>query len=156
MKNKIFISGLVLFALICGIYFFIQNRANNIKRIANEMEAERLKTCVISGAKENLTEISIKPCDALNMSVTITGKLKGNYFFEGSAPIRLEDEKGNVLLRTHLNATTEWMTTGDVSFNITIDSNKLPGGMANLIIERDDPSGESKNLMPIKIPIFID
>lgn len=160
-------SALLLILIILMVFavrIMLQNKKTYLPFLKSEVNQENPQTlndnvkCEISGAKENLEDLSIYPCFAVNYSVTITGKLKGNYFFEGSAPVRIEDSTGKVILKTNLTATSDWMTQDYVSFKFTINPTDFNpsdfGGDATIIIERDDPSGQSKNLMPIMIPIF--
>lgn len=161
--NTVLLLVLIVLMIIALVFMFknketyLPSLSQNVKNENPQILNEKVK-CEISGAKENLMDLSIIPCAGVNYAVTITGKLKGNYFFEGSAPVRIEDPSGKIVLKTNLTATSDWMTSDYVSFKFTInpaDFNPSDfGGDATIIIERDDPSGQGKNLMPIKIPIF--
>ena len=47
----------------------------------------------------------------------INGSAKGNWFFEASLPITIEDEQGNVLETFTAQAQEDWMTKDYVEFN---------------------------------------
>ncbi len=156
---------LIIFALILSALFFFVFRHPQVddKKIAQEMESERSKVCLVSGVKENLIDlmmdVSPDPCYTVNYKVTFTGKLKGNYFFEGSAPVRIEDADGTTVYSSHLEATSDWMTSDYVSFKFTFNSvtdfHPNIGGRMYILIERDNPSGELKDMGQIKIPIYV-
>ena len=77
--------------------------------------------------------------------VMVTGKARGNWFFEASFPIELMNEKGDVLAIGIAQAQGEWMTTdyvpfqASVKFKATIAQTGLIGA---LVLRKDNPSGE--------------
>ena len=87
----------------------------------------------------------------------ITGKLRGGYFFEGSAPIFVLDNNKNTLLTSYITATTDWMTTGPVSFETIIDFSGLKTGNGYIKITQDDPSGKESGqpIREVLLPIII-
>ncbi len=75
--------------------------------------------------------------------LTISGKAPGNWFFEASAPVSLEDQNGNVITESYMTAEGNWMTTDHVPFTGTITFTLSPGlSEGYLILRKDNPSGE--------------
>ncbi|HNZ83769.1 MAG TPA: Gmad2 immunoglobulin-like domain-containing protein [Candidatus Pacearchaeota archaeon] len=77
----------------------------------------------------------------------INGSAKGNWFFEASLPITIEDEQGNVLETFTAQAQEDWMTKDYVEFNAKINISKLnlsSGQKIFLVFNKDNPSGDPK------------
>ena len=61
-------------------------------------------------------------------TITITGKARGNWYFEASAPVELKDASGAVIAQSHIEATSDWMTTDFVPFTTTLSFPAQPAG----------------------------
>ncbi|MDB5255035.1 MAG: hypothetical protein JWL92_411 [Candidatus Nomurabacteria bacterium] len=77
--------------------------------------------------------------------LSITGKAKGNWFFEGSFPIQLTTVDGKVIATGIAQAKDNWMVTSYVPFAATINF-VPPAGTSGgyLLLKKDNPSGESR------------
>ena len=88
--------------------------------------------------------------------IKISGKVKGNWFFEGSFPIQLVDSSGNVLGRSIATSTLDWMTTDFIPFTSEISFEKSTSTTrAVLILKNDNPSGNPDLDQNIFIPIIL-
>ncbi len=77
--------------------------------------------------------------------ITIRGKARGNWFFEGSFPVTLTDWDGKILAEGYATAQDDWMTTEYVPFVSTINyelPTDIPYTHGYLILRKDNPSGE--------------
>lgn len=85
--------------------------------------------------------------------LTVTGEARGNWYFEASFPLRLEDENGTVLATGYAQAQGEWMTTDFVPFSGTLNfpAPATPTGV--LILEKDNPSGLPEHADERRIPV---
>lgn len=83
----------------------------------------------------------------------ITGQARGNWYFEASFPIRLEDANGVVLGRTTGQAQADWMTTNFVPFSATLTFTTPTTTTGWLFLEKDNPSGLPANAAQIQIPV---
>ncbi len=86
---------------------------------------------------------------------TLTGKARGNWYFEASFPVQVLDGSNNVLVNTFATAQADWMTTDFVPYQTTIT---VPGGYtgpATLVLKKDNPSGLPENDASISFPITI-
>ncbi len=110
----------------------------------------------ISGNKSDLISFSIAPGQRVSGIVKATGSVKNNYFFEGNIGVAIVDVNKKLLRQGHGNSTTDWMTTGPVSFETTLDFTGLPKGIADIEIHNDNPSGLSGNSKSIFIPVVIE
>ncbi len=77
--------------------------------------------------------------------LSITGKAKGTWFFEGSFPLELTTVDGKVIATGYVQAKDNWMTTEYVPFSGTLNF-KTPAGTSSgyLILRKDNPSGEAR------------
>ena len=104
----------------------------------------------------DLIEFSIKSGQKISNAVVFTGKITGGYFFEGNILVNILDADKKLLKAGHADATTDWMTTGPVSFKGFIDVSNIKNGPAFVEIHNDNASGESKNDKSILIPVVIE
>jgi len=111
----------------------------------------------IEGVKENLVSFSIKPGQKVSGLVHVVGSLKGNYFFEGSLPITILDanKKKTSYGPGYAKVTSDWMTSGPVSFSFDIDFTNVPKGKTYIEIKKDDPRDESEKGDTPPTEIFI-
>jgi hypothetical protein len=79
---------------------------------------------------------------------------RGNWFFEGSFPVELVDDSGD-LAQTIATAKGDWMTDAFVPFEATLQIPKNLAGPATLILKRDNPSGLPDYDRSISIPVFV-
>lgn len=87
--------------------------------------------------------------------LSITGEARGNWFFEASFPLRLLDANGNAvpLEPGYVMATGEWMTTDFVPFESTHTFSPPTTATGTLILQKDNPSGESQFDDSFSIPV---
>jgi hypothetical protein len=107
----------------------------------------------ISGDTANLVRISIQPGDAVTNGQTITGAVKGSYFFEANAVGKLLNANKNTLKQFPITATGNWQTADAVNFSFVLDTNGLPKGTGFIRIQNDNPSGDPARDKYIDIPV---
>jgi len=90
--------------------------------------------------------------------IHITGKARGNWYFEASFPVTLETADGTVLVQAPIQAQGEWMTTefvpfeADLAFDYTFGRDEMP---VVLILHKDNPSGLPEYDAQVEIPITL-
>jgi hypothetical protein len=85
--------------------------------------------------------------------LVVTGKARGNWFFEASFPVRIEDADGKLLTQVPAQAESDWMTTEFVPFSARLLFG-IPGTETGvLILKNDNPSGDASRDKEIRIPI---
>lgn len=133
---------------------------NKTQEIAGE-DVVTEKNFQIEGNKEDLISFSITPGQEVSGKTTVTGTVQGGYFFEGNILINILDANKVVIPYgpRFANATTDWMTSGPVSFSFDIDFTSIQKGDAYIQIMQDDPRDESERggyqVKKILIPIVI-
>jgi len=115
-----------------------------ISNVTDNSEATFSDKALVLNPKQN---------DIITSPLKIQGAVVGNWFFEGSLPVKLVDENNNVIAFGHATAETDWMTEKPVNFSASLDftTNATSGA---LIISRDNPSGLPQNDGFIKVPII--
>lgn len=96
------------------------------------------------------------PGSVTGKPITVMGEARGNWFFEASFPIEVQDNTGNVIATGIAQAQGEWMTENFVPFTSTI---KIPEdyiGEAVLVLMNDNPSGMPENARSISFLITIE
>jgi len=87
---------------------------------------------------------NIKPGDYINtkLPLELTGKARGNWYFEASFPIEILDRHASVLATGFATAQGEWMTTEFVPFKSTIKFTKTPpaNSFGKIVLHKDNPS----------------
>ena len=162
MQNNFFGSKLntvLLFVLIILVVIAIRLMLENKETYLPFMQNQETKTNAvyqISGNKDDLVSFSILPGSKVSGIIKLSGSVKNAYFFEGNILVNIVDTNEKVLKVGHGTATSEWATTGPVSFEATLDFSGLPKGSAYIEIRNDNPSGISANDKSILIPVNIE
>jgi hypothetical protein len=92
----------------------------------------------------------------ISSPLKISGKARGNWFFEASFPVILVDWDGKIIAEGIAKAKDDWMTENFVPFEATLEFTK-PEGNNNrgaIILKKDNPSGESRFDDALEIPIY--
>lgn len=121
-----------------------------------EEKAKPAQTATETSVEKLITLTSPKANEVVQSPFIITGKAKGNWFFEGSFPVVLTNADGLTITETIATAKGNWMTESYVDFEanlnfISTDTNKK----ATLILKKDNPSGLPENDMALEIPVIL-
>lgn len=91
---------------------------------------------------------------AVASPLAISGKARGNWYFEGTAPAALLDSNGSVIAQGTIVANGDWTITDFVPFTGTLTFAPQPAGSAGtLVLTNDNPSGDPANQKTLDIPI---
>ena len=85
--------------------------------------------------------------------LSLSGRAKGPWYFEGSFVARIEDSAGNNLGVGIMQADGEWMVTGFVPFAGTIFFAPPTTATGKLILEKQNASGLPEHAARVEIPI---
>ncbi len=143
---KSFVTVLVLGVLIVGGFYLYKNSSKS-------RETEVIET---SASTNDLIVVSIPVFGAMISSpLAVSGKARGAWYFEGSFPITVVDDKGMVLGTGIGTAQGEWMTEEFVPFtgNITFTAPASDAANGKVIFHKDNPSGLSENDDVLEIPV---
>lgn len=156
MENKkpkiIIILVIVALSVLFVLIFMIEGNIQSKKLIDDSVPQINTE---ISGNKDDLMSFSIVPGQRVSGILNVTGSVKGAYFFEANIVLNVLDMNKNILVKSHGDATTDWMTSEPVSFKGSIDLSQVAKGPAYIEIHNDNASGLPENDKSILIPIII-
>ncbi len=98
-----------------------------------------------------LTIDTPKPNQKVNGQLVIKGKASGAWFSEGVFPVKLLNERGDIIATGQAKAQGEWMTTAVVPFEATLNIPATVKGQGSLVFEKDNSSGEEKKFTETRI-----
>ena len=95
------------------------------------------------------------PGAVIESPLTIRGRARGTWFFEGDFPILLKDTDGDVIARSYVTAAKESMTTDFVDFSGSLSFTRpKPGSPGTLVFMKDNPSDRAELDDSTAIPVF--
>lgn len=94
-----------------------------------------------------------QPGAVIATPLKITGRARGPWYFEGSFPVRLLDNDGNIIAETVAQAQGEWMTEEFVPFIAEIEFISPEKKQGRLVFENDNPSGLPENAKRLEVPV---
>ncbi len=138
------------------IFIFIGSLLGSIA-LYNEMNA-RVQPSEVSGTAGNEVQASVvvdapEAQAVISSPVTITGKARGNWFFEAVFPVQIIDGNGKVLGSGQAHATGDWMTTEYVPFSAQVSFSGAETRNGFLLFKKDNPSGLPENDATIAVPV---
>jgi len=137
MKATLTIFGLVL-VLVAGLFigYYAASRRPSATGIVTPTPT--VENMIILDAP--------KPGATVASPLKLTGRARGNWYFEASFPVTLKGPGGVVLATVPAQAQGDWMTTDWVPFTATlVFVAPSPGSAGTLIFQKDNPSGEPQN-----------
>jgi len=101
-----------------------------------------------------------QPLDTVTNPLTVSGRARGPWYFEGSFPLVLTDWDGLIIAETQARAQGEWTVEGFVPFEATLhfqspyqDGDPEYMRRGTLILQRANPSGRPENASALEIPV---
>jgi len=92
--------------------------------------------------KDLIVIVTPRPNDTVKSPLTITGKARGYWMFEGSFPVLLKDSNGVVIVEHYAMTDENWMTEEFVPFTATLEFKNTPtSNKGTLTLKKDNPSG---------------
>ena len=117
-------------------------------------------------ATEN-TASSTEPLDAsvvvqmplpnaiVSHSFDVSGSAPSGWFFEATFPIQVRDANDDLIGTSIGQAQEDWTKPGPITFTSQIQVDASYEGPADLILLKDNPSGDPENADEVTIPIVI-
>jgi hypothetical protein len=142
MKLKAFGLGLLIFAALAAVGWF--------KFLINP-------SITYFNASADLIKVELPfPGAVTGKQFSVIGQARGQWFFEASFPIELQNTQGQTLTTAIAQAKTDWMTTDFVPFkaDLVVPENYI--GPATLILKKDNPSGLPEHEASIAFPITVE
>lgn len=121
-----------------------KNDNNNLNENTNTVPTEEI----------NVRVDTIKEGDTISSPLMITGSAR-LWYFEGSFPVTLLDENGQVLVAHYATAQSDWMTENWVPFRAELNFISPKDQNGTLVFMKDNPSDlrelDEKFELPVKI-----
>lgn len=108
--------------------------------------------------KANLIRLTTpRPNEVIKSPLVIKGEARGNWYFEASFPVELQDSNGVKIAQWYATAEGEWMTEEFVPFTSTLTF-EIPAGIKSgtLILKKDNASGLPEHDDALSIPILFE
>ncbi len=139
--KKTIVAIVVIVVIAISAVYFLWFRSSN--------------TSIIPVDKSTLITVTSPIKDAeISSPLSIAGRARGSWFFEGSFPVILLDSYRNTIAEGHVTTQGEWMTQDFVKFLGTLQfNNYIKGSKGFLVLKKDNPSGLVENDDSIEIPI---
>jgi len=112
--------------------------------------------CLYSDSTKKIETICVNQLQdnsLIKSPLEISGRARGNWFFEASFPIELLDQNNQQLAVAIAQAQGDWMTEDLVPFTATLKFTAPVSDAGKLVLKRDNPSGLPQNDAELIIPI---
>ncbi|MCC6563442.1 hypothetical protein IT087_00950 [Candidatus Uhrbacteria bacterium] len=108
----------------------------------------------VKGKTDAIRNIQLVPTgDTVTSPLIIAGEAR-LWYFEGTFPVKLVDQKGMALVESYASADGDWMTEEWVPFTAElVFAPPAPGTTGKLILAKDNPSGLPENDDRVEIPV---
>ncbi|MFD1095180.1 Gmad2 immunoglobulin-like domain-containing protein [Salegentibacter chungangensis] len=130
-----------------------ENSYKSLKKILEDFKFSKVK----EGRKvSNIIKVD-RPLPNIEVKspLKISGKAKGFWFFEGTAPLKLVDKDNKILAESSIEAEGNWMTSDFVPFNSRMTFDSAPDDERGyLVFERANPSGKPENDQSYRLPVL--
>lgn len=149
----LFFSGFLFFASI-----FFPNKVNKFLAV-DKSETDRPPIVVY---KNQIQIYSPKLNEKIKSPLKISGRARGNWFFEATFPVVLTDWDGKIIVESYAQAKEDWMTTDFVPFEavLNFESSVFNNALKNhfsrngyLILRKANPSGLLQHDDALEIPV---
>lgn len=130
-----------------AVYFFTN------KTQTTPTPNEQVATSTPAGIVDLITVDSPLPNSLVSSPITISGKARGPWYFEASAPVTLKDIDGVTIAQGYVTAQGDWMTEEFVSFTGTLSFTAPLSDTGTLVLKNDNPSGEPSLDKFVNIPV---
>lgn len=123
-----------------------------IRKILKSINLQKVVKKVWAG---DLIEVE-KPLPNIDITspLTVKGKAKGFWYFEGIFTVKLYDGYGNLLAENQAKAQEKWMTEKFVPFEVTLKFDAPSDQRGSLVFQKANPSGLDKNAMSYSVPVI--
>jgi hypothetical protein len=157
MRNFFLFVGIVLL-LGLGAFIFLQTRAQPPIPTPSPI-ASPLASAPPATTPSPTTPILLetpRENETITSPLTVRGRARGQWFFEGSFPIVLTNWDGLIIAEGIATAEGEWMTEEYVPFEatLTFTSDTTVSNRGTLILQRENPSGLPENDDALEITVF--
>lgn len=150
-KLRLIVIAILVILLAIGLYFWKIQPATAPE--PNTQVSEGQTTTQPSPQSDLITILSPTPNQLITSPLKLSGEARGNWYFEATAPVVLNDANGKQIAEGYITANGEWMTTEFVAFTGTLTFPKPTTATGELIFQKNNPSGLPENDDQITVPV---
>lgn len=152
IMQKILFSIGAAFVIVIAAGLVYTNTTQNVKgKLTPPTSPTPTPTAFV--AQYGIELITPLPNTVITSPVEITGRAPGSWFFEASAPVKIVDDKSNVIASGNIQAQGNWMTTELVMFTSSLTFTNPKSDTGFLVLSKDNPSGKPQQDQQVIIPI---
>ena len=137
-------------AVLFVLPFLLLGCGNSETPMGNDADSSATASSVSSDSDLLVTEP--QPNAVVTSPLTVTGEARGTWYFEGSFPVQLLDERDSLIVMIPAQAEGEWMTTDFVPFSVTLNF-ETDAKTGTLVFMKDNPSGLPENAAEVRVPV---
>ena len=157
MRKGLFITGIGFIIIIGFVWYFVgsQTMITPPQTLITPPTEPNPPSFIAEPAfiSEKVIVDNVGSNSLVTSGMEITGKAK-LYYFEASFPVTLVDANGRVVLQTHAEAQSDWMTSEFVPFKVVNFQFARPAtSTGKLILAKDNPSGLPEHDESVEIPV---
>lgn len=156
--KKLLISIVVIILVVIGGWYLSQRKAGVTSTNTQTTNTDQVFPESSTPATADMIVVNpISTSTPIKSPLKVTGKARGTWFFEASAPIAIVDIDGKPLGTGHIEATSDWMTTEFVPFTGTIEftlATSTPD-VGAVVFFNDNPSGQASTSYYTALPVFL-
>ncbi|MFW5888137.1 MAG: Gmad2 immunoglobulin-like domain-containing protein [Patescibacteria group bacterium] len=132
-------------------------RYGNINEIDRAVEVAILESFEFietdNGEDDLIRTLQPEEGDIVSSPIKVSGEARGNWYFEATFPVRVEDANGTVLGEHYAETEDDWMTEDFVNFESEFSFEEPETATGTLILEKANPSGLEENADERRITI---
>jgi hypothetical protein len=156
MRNSIKISLIVIILVVVAGIFYLKKIQMAVSPSPSVTSTPLSSISPSPVAISDLIQVTTPVANDIidpSKPLTISGRARGDWYFEASFPVKLVDANGNILSQSSIQTSENWMTEDFVPFEKQLQFSKPTTLTGELILHNDNPSGLSSNDRELRIPL---
>jgi hypothetical protein len=103
-------------------------------------------------SEKGITINNLQPNSKVTSPLTITGTAAG-WYFEATFPVKIVDDKDNLIVQSYATAQSDWMTIEPVEFETTLVFDPGATTEGKIVFEKANPSDLPEYAASFEIPV---
>jgi hypothetical protein len=159
-RNLVIFFAILFFIIAALIYSYQKTEPSTVSRPPQETNIPTTSPKPQAQNPSHPLIVLDQPIDGQKISspLKISGKARGNWFFEASFPILLTNWDGLIIAEGFATAQGDWMTEEFVPFTseLTFTADKTVSDRGTLILQKSNASGLPENDDAYEITVFFE
>jgi hypothetical protein len=147
----IVLAGILFFA----VYALRQGFGTGTELIGTTTLPANASYSYANASEDMIFITSPKPGENVTSTIVIKGFARGTWYFEAVFPVVVENAGGMVIGEGQGKAEGDWTTNSFVPFTAEVDLKTPYTGVAQVVLKKDNPSGDPSRDASISFPVVI-